>query len=665
MPAPDRRRVRPGVERLEDRAVPAADFAPGRVLVTYADAGDHLGDLRITPISASATRLTAGVYAVALAPGAAVSGAADALARLPGVKAAGPDYRVMPEAVPNDPKFAQQWGDAVTNAAAAWSVSTGTGNTVVAVIDTGVDTTHPDLAPNLWRNPGEVPANGRDDDGDGFVDDVYGVNFQTNTGVVADDAGHGTHVAGIAGAAGGNGLGVAGVLWHTRLMPLKFMGAGGGLTSDAVRAVDYAVTHGAKVINASWGGGSADAALDAAFARARAAGVVVVTAAGNEGRNTDATPFYPANAVTRLDNVVSVAATTSRDALAPFSNYGAATVTLAAPGEGVLSTLRGGGYGTMSGTSMAAPFVAGAVGLLWDAHPTWSYQQVLAKLRQSVDTLPALAGKTATGGRLNLAKLLDAQAPPPTVDRTGPRVTSAAVTGPAGTLTQATVGFSEPMDPATLTRSVAIGTPGGAVVFASTVAPVAGTNDTQFTATFARPLTTTGWYTLTVSYLAHDSAGNGLDQNGNGVNGETTDWFTVAVALPPPAGAGGAVTVAAAGLPRAIADRRTTRVELTVDRDLTVAGLAVRLDAAHARTSDLSIRLTSPAGRKVTLFNRRSGANLSGVTFADAGPVRPEQPLAAFDGANARGVWVLEIFDLADGADGTLSGVALDFTARV
>ena len=653
MPAPDRRRARLGVERLEDRAVPAAAFDPGRVLVTYADAADHLADLRITPISASAARLTAGVYAVALAPGAAVAGAAKALAGLPGVRAAGPDYRVTSAAVPNDPLAAQQWGLTKTAAAAAWSVSTGTGGTVVAVIDTGIDAAHPDLAPNLWHNPREIPGNGRDDDGNGFVDDVVGANFRTNTGNPADDVGHGTHVAGIVGAAGNNGAGVAGVLWRTRIMALKFMGADGGYTSDAVRAVDYAVTNGAKVINASWGGSGADPALTAAFDRARAAGVVVVAAAGNSGANTDVTPFYPANAVTTLDNVVAVAATTSQDTLASFSNFGAATVTLAAPGENVLSTLPGGKYGTKSGTSMAAPLVAGAVALAWDRHPDWSYRQVLAKLRQSVDTLPALAGKTATGGRVNLAKLLDA-----TADRAGPRVTGAAVSGAtAGTFDRVALAFNEPVDPTTVVRSVAIRTPGGSVVPAAASLPVAGTSNTRFTVTFAQAMTAPGAYTLTVSTLIRDAAGNGLDQNGNGVNGEPADSYVRSDVLPPP----GRLTVAAAGLPKAIADRRTTRVELRVDRDLTVAGLAVRLDATHVRTADLEIRLTAPTGAKVTLFKRRGGANLAGVTFADAGPLRPEQPLAALNGANARGVWVLEIFDLADGATGTLRAVALDF----
>jgi subtilisin family serine protease len=217
------------------------------------------------------------------------------------------------------------------------------------VIDSGVDFTHPDLLPNLWRNPGEVPGNGRDDDGNGFVDDLYGADFVNNDGTPEDDLGHGTHVAGIIGAAGNNGQGVTGVAWTTRVMALKFMGgAAGGFTSDAVRALDYAVANGARVVNASWGGpqAGADPTLSAAVGRARAAGVVIVAAAGNNAANTDAALFYPAGYTVQFDNVVSVAATDGADNLAAFSNYGPRSVTIAAPGLDVNSTLPAAGTGS-------------------------------------------------------------------------------------------------------------------------------------------------------------------------------------------------------------------------------------------------------------------------------------------------------------------------------
>ena len=328
---------------------------------------------------------------------------------------AGPD--VHADRVPNDPSAPSQYALAAIQAPAAWDVAVGTGKTVVAVIDSGLDLTHPDLGANLWTNPGEVAGNGLDDDGNGFVDDVHGYDFGRDLPDPTDDFGHGTHVAGILGAAGDNKLGVVGVDWHATIMPLRFLDArGDGYTGDAARALNYAVANGAKVVNCSWGGAAPSPALAAAVARARAAGVVVVAAAGNGSRDLATASNYPASYAAAFDNVVSVAATDYQDRLAGFSNYGA-TVTLAAPGDGILSTLPRGQSGTKSGTSMATAFVSGALALLWDTHPEWTAAQVVAKLKASVDVLPALAGKTATGGRLNVARLLDGTAtapvPPP------------------------------------------------------------------------------------------------------------------------------------------------------------------------------------------------------------------------------------------------------------
>ena len=290
----------------------------------------------------------------------------------PGVEFAQPDYRVRLTATPNDPSMGSLWGLDAIGAPAAWNTGTGTGRTIVAVIDSGVAYNHPDLKANMWRNPGEIAGNGIDDDHDGYVDDVVGYNFVVNNGNPIDDNGHGTHVAGTIGAVGDNGVGIAGVNWHARIMALKFLdSSGSGYTSDAVRALNFAVAHGAKVVNASFGGGGFDQAMSTALANARAKGAIVVAAAGNDGTDNDANPVYPANYTG--DNLVSVAATDRNDRLASFSNYGRTTVDIAAPGVGIYSTLPNGKYGSYSGTSMATPHVAGALALVWDAHPTWTY----------------------------------------------------------------------------------------------------------------------------------------------------------------------------------------------------------------------------------------------------------------------------------------------------
>ncbi len=319
-----------------------------------------------------------------------------------GVRFAEPDFVLRPEQLPNDPSFGNQWSlnntgqsggtpQADIRAVPAWDTAKGTGATLVAVIDTGIEYTHPDLAANIWNQAG----------GTG----VHGYNFVNNTSDPLDDNGHGTHVAGIIGAVGNNGIGVSGVAWTTRMMAVKFLDStGSGTTSGAVSAINYAVANGAKILNNSWGGDGYSQSLYDAIANARANGVIFVAAAGNLAGNNDSTAFYPASYA--LDNVVSVAATTRTDGLASFSNYGSSTVTLGAPGTEIYSTYLHGGYATLSGTSMAAPQVTGALAVYWDAHPNATYSQVIQRLKDTVDPIAALNGKTVTGGRLNLNKLL-------------------------------------------------------------------------------------------------------------------------------------------------------------------------------------------------------------------------------------------------------------------
>jgi subtilisin family serine protease len=335
-----------------------------------------------------------------------------------------PNYVLHAARLPNDPNFGVLWGlhntgqlggtpGADVNAPSAWDVLTG-GPTTVAVIDSGVDYTHPDLAANMWTNPDD-PANGSDDDGDGFVDDVHGADFLDDDSDPSDDAGHGTHLAGVIGALGDNGIGVAGVNWNVRLLAARFLNdAGEGNTADAAKAIDYALAKGARVINASWGSSSFSWTLYNAVKRAGDNGALFIAAAGNEGRNADAVPDYPA--AFSLPNVISVTALDRHDRLPGYANYGAQSVDVGAPGDQIYSTVppsvSASGYALFSGTSMAAPYVSGAAALYLSVFPSASTTQVKSVLLGSVDPVAALSGKSVSGGRLDVGKALGTQRPP-------------------------------------------------------------------------------------------------------------------------------------------------------------------------------------------------------------------------------------------------------------
>ena len=329
------------------------------------------------------------------------------LARRPAVRYVEPNFVVRAARLPNDERIGRQWGLRDVHATAAWNITTG-GPVTVAVVDTGVAYDHPDLASNMWTNTSER-EDGTDQDGDGFPDDIHGTDFLGHDGDPGDDDGHGTHVAGIIGARGDNSIGVAGLNWNVRIMALKFLDSfGDGNTADAAAAIDYAVDHGARVINASWSGPQFSRALYSAIQRAGAKGVLVVAAAGNDGVDTDRRPEYPA--AFDLPNVVSVAASDRGGRLLDFSNRGTTSIDLAAPGDDVDSTVPfsvdGSGYAAFSGTSMAAPFVTGAAALYLSRSPAATATQVRDAILGSVDRSPSLSGNTASGGRLDIAAML-------------------------------------------------------------------------------------------------------------------------------------------------------------------------------------------------------------------------------------------------------------------
>ncbi len=340
-----------------------------------------------------------------------------ALAKNPNVLYAEPDYLVeLDMTVPNDTSFGQLWGmhntgqsggtvDADIDAPEAWDLITGNPNVVVAVIDTGVAYTHPDLAANMWTNPGEVAGNGLDDDGNGYIDDVHGINSITGSGDPMDDHNHGTHCAGTIASVGNNGAGVAGVCWTARIMALKFLAASGtGSYSDAIECIQYAVNKGAHILSNSWGGYDYGQSLKNAIDAAASAGLLFVAAAGNDGTDNDGLlHHYPSSYSS--PNIIAVAATNRYDQLSVFtsgaSNYGAATVDVAAPGSLIYSTIRGNTYGTMSGTSMATPHVAGLAALIKSYNYALDWMQIKERILGGVDPLPALQGKVLTGGRIN------------------------------------------------------------------------------------------------------------------------------------------------------------------------------------------------------------------------------------------------------------------------
>jgi subtilisin family serine protease len=316
------------------------------------------------------------------------------------------------------------YGDATTpanqfgsQAGEAWAAGKTGSNTVwIGIIDEGYMYTHEDLSANAGTNPGEIAGNGKDDDGNGYVDDVYGWDFANNNNTVfdgtADD--HGTHVAGTIGAVGGNSKGVVGVVWQVKLINAKFLGNSGGTTANAIKAVDYftdlKLRHGINLVatNNSWGGGGYSQGLYDAIERANQAGILFIAAAGNSTNDNDANPSYPASY--NNTNIIAVASIDSNGALSSFSNWGATSVDLGAPGRGIVSTVpqssRGrivSGYASYSGISMATPHVTGGAALYAASHPGASASQIKNAILNSVVPTASLSGKTLTGGRLNVS----------------------------------------------------------------------------------------------------------------------------------------------------------------------------------------------------------------------------------------------------------------------
>ena len=411
---------------MADRA-----FVPGELLVRFERGvdGTERGELRRDQGLVFGRSLPLPGVQLVETQGRSVGAAAAALERQPGVVYAEPNYVYRAAAIPDDPGFDQLWAlnstgqvvagtsgmaDADIDAAEAWDVTTGAPGTVVAVVDSGVDRVHPDLAPNVWTNPGETAGNGADDDGNGYVDDARGWDFVGNSPDASDPNGHGTHIAGPIGARGNDGVGVAGLNWQVALMPVRVTDASGGATAAQVAAgLAYAGAEGARVANLSLGAPFGSRAI--ADAVARSPNTLFVAAADNGGADgagddADVAGDFPCSLP--APNLVCVAASDRNDNLTAFTNFGPRSVDLAAPGVAIRSTVPGNGYAVLRGTSFATPHVAGVAALVWSRYPAASVEFVRNALLTRVDPKSGMAGRIATGGRLNAFGSVTVPPPP-------------------------------------------------------------------------------------------------------------------------------------------------------------------------------------------------------------------------------------------------------------
>lgn len=395
-------------------------YAPGELLVKYRDSlrasgsASHRGQWKRATIRKFRH---VGIDRVRVRDGMTVEEALQDCRKDPEVEYAEPNYYRHAEFVePDDADFPLLWGLEKIQAPEAWGdpgdPHVGSNEVIVAVLDTGADLDHEDLAANIWRNlkedwdTGNPGDDGQDNDNNGRVDDYYGWDYVNDDGRPDDDNGHGTHVCGTIGAEGDNGIGVVGVNWSVSIMPLKILDANGdGLVSDEIAAIDYAISHGAKIINASYSGPNLSYAEYDAIERAKGEDILFVTAAGNEGSDNEDVAAYPANH--NLENIIAVTATDDNDVPATFSNYGATVVDVAAPGVRINSTKPGDSYQDLSGTSMAASYVSGLAALIWaedweqDGDFDYGYPQVQERILNGVDVLSGLGGKILMAGRIN------------------------------------------------------------------------------------------------------------------------------------------------------------------------------------------------------------------------------------------------------------------------
>jgi subtilisin family serine protease len=406
-------------------AIAAPEVKQGSLLIKRKSTAEinTLSTLHALAHTTSVKRFTypAGLELVQVQPGFSTEQALSIYKNDSNIEYAEPNYIVHALGTPNDTYFKYQWGlhnagqtagwvDSDINAPLAWDRLTGSDSIIIGTIDTGIDYTHPDLKNNLWVNSQEIPGNRIDDDKNGYVDDVYGINGSTGTGNPMDDNKHGTHVAGIIGAQGNNGLGISGVMQKTQIIACKFLNASGsGDTAGAIACMNYFAalakrsTDPVKVVatNNSWGGGESSQAFEDAVREHQKLGILFIAAAGNEVNNNDINASFPSNIP--LSNVISVAATDHKDGLASFSNYGRRSVHVASPGVDILSTVPGAKYEYLSGTSMAAPFVTGLAGYLKATDPSLDWVSLKNLIIAGGEPIASATKTTISGRRIRIS----------------------------------------------------------------------------------------------------------------------------------------------------------------------------------------------------------------------------------------------------------------------
>lgn len=400
----------------------ATNYVPNELLVKYRDPLNQHSKTTASTISKKTWKIANQVALLQLLPGQTMDKTTLELKNDPNVMYVEPNLVIRKTLVASDPRYlaGDQWALAKIQAEQAWENQTDASSIIIAILDTGIDYSHPDLIDNLWKNPNEINNDGIDNDNNnGIVDDYYGVNFKDPmvSGDPMDDDtadAHGTHVAGIAGAVGNNGIGVSGVSWKVNLMAVKFLHGplGEGTLSDMLKGIDYALKHGANILNFSNAGDGYSNILKEALLDANNQGVIVVSAAGNEAIDIDRNPVSPGSI--RTTNNITVASTNFNDQLSSFSNYGPISVDIAAPGGstsvGILSTVtttvNPSRYAYLAGTSMSTPFVSGLAALIWANSPNLTHHQVKARIFNNSDKLVSLDGKTLTSARINASLAL-------------------------------------------------------------------------------------------------------------------------------------------------------------------------------------------------------------------------------------------------------------------
>jgi len=577
--------------------------------------------------------------------------AADALIKLknhPGIDYAGYNNIYYAEVLPNDSSFSQLWAmnntgqtggttDADIDAVEAWETTTGSKDIVVAVIDTGLNYTHPDLAANAWINPNEIAGNNIDDDGNGYIDDVHGINAITGSGDPMDDQGHGSHCSGSIGGVGNNGTGVAGVNWNVSIIGMKFLDSdGSGTTADAITCIDYAIwlrNNGINltVLSNSYGGGGYEQIMYDAIDAADNAGLLFVAAAGNDSSNNENTAHYPSSY--NVANVLAVAATDHNDSLAYYSNYGVTSVDLGAPGSSILSTTLGSSYASWDGTSMATPHVAGAAALVLSVNENLSAVEIKDLLMSTGDPIPALNGKTVSGNRLNVKNAVD-NAPPPapgfkmTVDN-GAEIVNQGRTAVYQLNFPPVMNYTGTVD-LSYTVSPALN---ATVSFSPNPAAVDGTALLSIETTSA---TAVDDYSLTVTAVS-------------GTISKTVS-VTLKVRLE-----GTVEETYENNTPMNIPDYNTAGIisSIVVPDSFEITAASVSVNITHTFIGDLIVKIQSPAGTVITLHKRTGGATQN---------LYQTYEIPQVIGQETAGTWYLKVSDRAGWDIGTLDSWSLTLT---